>query len=390
MGKETTETAIVANRQFMPTIDPRQSLMNVNGAEELLGPDLVIYKIQHRTDAAENLARGMINTPDGQVSEVKFVVLAMSASRCLMPPYDPNKPKQQPLCKSVDTIHPTSGDRKEPGPCALCGKKEWTKENEKNIPPECNIVFNLMLWDLDTDCPFLFSVSSIAKKSLKKFNGQLKRSFTRHGYKGIEAHCCVSCSLSLVEHSNGLCFLPVFKIVERLEEQDAQSYYMMAQQLVGNFEYHVDETAPQSAGAPRASSPPSSVTIGLDKQEAAEILDSRTQQPNANGYTPSLNHPELDDNKKITYGANAMPDITKEGWWKEYVPFKRTAGMTWLDLMQDKPLPDGDKLGRTYLQALAHWKQNAEVAEVAQAAISLISVILPEIAKNDMGPAPFE
>jgi hypothetical protein len=65
-----------------------------------------------------------------------------------------------------------------------------------------------------------------------------------------------------------------------------------------------------------------------------------------------------------------LPDIESPSWWEIPVGFGKASTMTWYDLMTNKPMPDG-KPGRSYLHALAAWKEYPDIQSIAIEAIRL-------------------
>jgi hypothetical protein len=311
------------------------SLLNMGGNTlKLLGSDMNIYRIQQKTRAAKDLDRGFITTPDGQKPVIEFVLMAMRANRVWLPEYDPNDNRVKPICKSSDGEKPDSGTNMQTGPCETCIYSQWKEGKDKPIKPVCSLGFALMCWDLEEEMPFVFQAKGTGNKPLRKFVAKITRGKAKYGIQGIETNCCVKATLGVEYVEKTDYFLPKFTVVEKLDTDTAKFIYDTAKGIMEAF-----------------------AKTDYREKEIARIIDD---EPPELIQTPP----------RQQGGALKVPDITTATWFLSTLPAGNAKGMTWRDLMENKPLIGKPEVkGHQYLHQLASWKERPEVVEVAEYAL---------------------
>jgi hypothetical protein len=153
-----------ARDSFRPQI-PR---MKITYTDTLEGPPM---------DARNNEKEGeFFNSITKQIMGTRRVVLCVMpwVTRSYFTRYSGEKDKL--ICASQDGKMPVDKDCKFvsaplAGPCATCPKNQWKREpGQKDVPPECTEMMNLLLWDLATSTPI---VHSAKKKGRKYANSML-------------------------------------------------------------------------------------------------------------------------------------------------------------------------------------------------------------------------
>ena len=109
------------------------------------------------------------------------------------------------------------------------------------------------------------------------------------------------------------------------------------------------------------------------------LQSEENNQPQSQSYqVPSQSYqsqtqlqsqPQQSQPQQQSYIPISQINVTDPNWINQPVGFKRTANLTWRDLLDNKRLPDG-KDGLTYLKNLAKWKNKPEIAEIAQIALA--------------------
>ena len=247
-------------------------LLNLNEAEERLGEDICLYKIEYLAspDAPSEYKKGLITmSTGGQVKYVEFVLLAMNYNRILWPEHDPNDPDPQPLCKSLNGYEASGGTDTMPGPCQkrakgktrklipVCPHAKWSD----GCPPACAEVYNLFCWDLNEDQPFVFAIKRTGIKKLRALKSFLKRSKETWRIGDFHTNCCVK--LRLTPRSVSTYYVPSFEgddgriFAEKLPEKQAARFDQIALTLMDAFKQIDAETstgpANGSNGSPKRS-----------------------------------------------------------------------------------------------------------------------------------------
>jgi len=102
------------------------------------------------------------------------------------------------------------------------------------------------------------------------------------------------------------------------------------------------------------------------------------QQPNQNYPTPppppeqhKIQDQQPPAQPQVRESIMPAPDTNQPGWEKNQVGFRKAGGHTWGELANDVQLPDGTT-GRDYLTKLSYWKDQPNIARVAQCALDLV------------------
>lgn len=96
-----------------------------------------------------------------------------------------------------------------------------------------------------------------------------------------------------------------------------------------------------------------------------QFLDSRNNNGN---NTYQQQPPQGNSQPAPQKTSNGLPDINLPGWQQLRVNSSMSGDLTWQDLADDKPLPNG-KHGRDYLLDLQKLKDRPDVVAVANAAL---------------------
>jgi hypothetical protein len=97
----------------------------------------------------------------------------------------PYKKGQEPVCKSNDALKPSDRIAKPLAPTCnkivkrrlvpLCEHAKWTKDDDgKSVPPACNLCYNVIFKNEESDMSFFMSFRSSALKAWKKFVTQMR------------------------------------------------------------------------------------------------------------------------------------------------------------------------------------------------------------------------
>jgi len=300
---------------------------NINGALDRLGSSVEYYKILH--DGAD---AGKISGRDELRERIEFAWLATSFSRILRPGI--RETDQRPICRARDGNSPDSGTFQNAGPCDTCPESQWNNSTAPATPPRCTEQWALFCWDLEMDAPFIFVVKRTGIKPLKRLSSRLRLGRGRYSYQGLSAFSSVKIELTAkkIEPPRGKTYyVPNFAIIEKLPETIARQF------------------------------------------------------ADCSGFVETANKTEIDDNEEDERSDNppstlfpkpqnlTIPDITMKDWAKARVGFTKAGDLTWEELAMGATLPDGRK-GTHYLRQLAAWKDHPEVAEIANAALSLFAI----------------
>lgn len=212
-----------------------------DSVEQTVKPKFPLIKIAYENSKGlpEDCPKGMLfNNLTGEVFEKKLVLL-LYATTCniLQHKYDPNAEQQAPIiCKSIDGRVPSGGSDPLQGPCRrrrggqmtnVCPKLQWTEvPGGKNIPPECNATYVLLLWDLDTDVPCI--MGGIKKKAVQEFEA-LKSHMTYKMHQMIDPENPqippnLLTPIELSTKVEGIYFLPDFKLMIGQDHRVGKEY----------------------------------------------------------------------------------------------------------------------------------------------------------------------
>jgi hypothetical protein len=321
-----------------------ENLLNINGAEDSLSSYIQIpyYRLKKS---------GEFVTLDESRKKIEFVWLALSKSRVLWGKYDPDEREVKPLCRSANGMNADGGTVMRQTPCQNCPDSKWQGQTKR---PDCAEVFTMLCWDLEKSNPFYFQIKRTAIKSLKAFNNALKIG-SLNSKSGFAYHLCVKSSLTARTDKTkfGDIYVPEFAILGGLsEEKQAEFYYNLATQLAKELqnikfdnEIEEEQSYPEQI-FPEKSCPEQSYP---KPSQANQTIQASDAKPNGS-ILPIL------------------PKITDPNWMASKVGLKQTAELTWLDLVQNKMLPDQTP-GGLYLQRLAKWSEQPGIAELAQVAL---------------------
>jgi len=209
-----------------------------NGLGELSIEDMIIPRLK----IDKNNGDLKLNISDDVATEMNVAVIRISKSRILWPAeYDKDN---DPLCKSNNFTTPDTSIEKpmcdscgmlplEPGQKRAkhkCEYANWTmnKKNE-NVPPACSEVWNVLLVDLDTYTPMIFSVAGNKLSPTKKILSTIN---IRTSAKRIPA-CSFSFKLTstLVSKPKGDIHIPVYSDLAQLPDDQASDMKIIMENM---------------------------------------------------------------------------------------------------------------------------------------------------------------
>ena len=186
MRNETEEVAT--------TVEPKDLVekaqadqIQETGLEAMDQGDLIIPRLSITQPSSpdvdlENKGKLFVNLTGDFLESMSCVLIRLTKSRILFPkPYDPDN---EPLCRSHDFLFPANdipGSDPMCDNCQLtpgtdpkkgihdCMYANWTKgPKDKSVAPMCNEVWNMLICDLDSYMPMLFSVKSTSLTNARK------------------------------------------------------------------------------------------------------------------------------------------------------------------------------------------------------------------------------
>jgi len=217
-----------------------QDPMNIDGASDFLGESIDIRKIQQKKGPLGLVIGEITDTDNIQTEKIEFIWMGLTMSHCLFPKYDPNIPNAKPFCKAKNGQTPDSGTQMRPGPCSDCDEALWFDTK----PPMCPRSFNMLCWDVKSDAPFIFSVKRRGEKKLRNLKRGIRFGKAKWGYEDIPTQCSAVIELTTIADIKEDYFLPEFKIVRKLPEDEANLNYRTSMGQIEQFKnMDVNESA---------------------------------------------------------------------------------------------------------------------------------------------------
>jgi hypothetical protein len=264
-GKEVVEFQeknLVTNQASGPIQETGLEAMDQG---DLIIPRLSITQPTSPDVEPENKGKLFNNLTSDYFDTMNCVLIRLTKSRILFPvPYDVDN---EPLCRSHDFLSPAN-DIPDATPmcdtCQLtpdtdprkgihdCDYANWSAGPKgKNMPPRCNEVWDMLICDLDSYMPMLFSVKSTSLTNAKKICSAINMIAKAKNIPMWHMRFL----LAVEKNKNGEWFNPSFSSPKMIDDQEEKANMNLIRSSMVNLNLNdyseplKDDAAENSAGS---------------------------------------------------------------------------------------------------------------------------------------------